>query len=161
MSFEYNIQLAKKRLPNEMIEIRKIWNELGTNLTDKDFKKYRPVYTVTEFLEFILTIKCRNFTDIISQSITGLINIGLEIKNLKDIKQQYEHLTIDFFQSGLDQNLNSIIESERYKTGIKIVEVNDLLLAREFSKQGCTVSLRAKLWCQMLNVYLTPIVSII
>ena len=35
-----------------------------------------------------------------------------------------------------------------------VVEINDSILSREFSKQGCTKSLRAKLWAQMLCVNL-------
>lgn len=32
--------------------------------------------------------------------------------------------------------------------------MNDLVLSREFAKQGCIISLRAKLWSQMMNVNL-------
>lgn len=28
-------------------------------------------------------------------------------------------MSLDFFQSGLDENLNSVIEQEKYKNGVK------------------------------------------
>lgn len=78
----------------------------------------------------------------------------------------------------MDENLNSVIETERLKIGQKgyywteffhlkldnlniywiVIEINDLVLSREFSKQGCTKSLRGNLWSQMLNVNLDPLV---
>ena len=39
-----------------------------------------------------------------------------------------------------------------------VMEISDLILSREFSKQGCIKSLRAKLWSQMLNINLEPLV---
>ncbi len=33
-----------------------------------------------------------------------------------------------------------------------VYDINDVLLTREFAKQGCIKSLRGKLWSQMLNV---------
>ncbi len=43
--------------------------------------------------------------------------------------------------------------------GQKIIEINDIILSREFSKQGCNISLRGKLWSQMLNVNLDSLVK--
>lgn len=36
---------------------------------------------------------------------------------------------------------------------IIVVDVNDSLLSKQFSKQGCSRGLRAKLWSQILNVH--------
>lgn len=33
-----------------------------------------------------------------------------------------------------------------------VIDINDSILSKEFSKTGCTKSLRAKLWSQILNV---------
>ena len=44
--------------------------------------------------------------------------------------------------------------------GQKIIEINDIVLSREFSKQGCNTSLRGKLWSQMLNVNLDSLVRL-
>jgi hypothetical protein len=68
---------------------------------------------------------------------------------------------VDYFQSGLDDSLNSVIERERLKIGAKVSEINDILLTKEFSKQGCTKSLRGQLWAQMLNVDLDDLVRLI
>lgn len=34
-------------------------------------------------------------------------------------KEQFKNLSVDYFQSGIDDTLNSIIESERHKNGQK------------------------------------------
>jgi hypothetical protein len=63
-------------------------------------------------------------------------------------------LSLDYTQNGLLDTPNNIVELERFKLGQKVLEINDVLLTRQFSKQGCPISLRAKLWSQMLNVHL-------
>lgn len=75
-------------------------------------------------------------------------------------ENQYKNISIDYFQSGLDESLNSIIERERLKVGQRVVEVNDVLLSKEFAKQGCTKSLRGRLWAQILNVTLDDLVTL-
>lgn len=159
MSIEYNIPLARKRNSHESHEIKRLWNELGTNVPD--LKKISPVYKIGDFLECILAISCNNLSDLICRSnIIGLINIPVRIKNLTQIKQTFKNISIEYFQSGLDENLNSVIETERLKLGQKVIEINDIILAREFSKQGCIISLRGKLWSQMLNVNLDSLDTI-
>ncbi|RNA11133.1 TBC1 domain family member 19 [Brachionus plicatilis] len=147
---ELNMPLAKKRSIVEGQELKRIWNELGTNVSD--MKKFRPIFSTSELLEQILSLKCNNLSDLAVNSMTGLINVPISIKSLKDLKKQYERMSLDFFQSGLDENLNSVIEQEKHKNGVKVVEINDVILSKEFSKTGCTRSLRSKLWSQILNV---------
>lgn len=152
MSTEYNIPLSRKRNSHESHEIKRLWNELGTNVPD--LKKINPIYKISEFLECILAIKSNNLNDVIMKSFLGLISVPIRIKNLTEIKQLFKNLSIDHFQSGLDESLNSVIDAERLKIGHKVIEVNDLVLSREFSKQGCITSIRSKLWSQMMNVNL-------
>lgn len=42
-----------------------------------------------------------------------------------------------------------------------VIEIGDLLLARQYSKQGCAISQRFKLWSRMLNVEIDELVNII
>ncbi|CAF0705607.1 unnamed protein product [Brachionus calyciflorus] len=147
---ELNMPLAKKRSILEGQELKKIWNELGTNVSD--LKKFRPIFSINEIFDHILSIKCNNLTDLAFKSITGLISVPIRIKPFDELKKQYEKMSLEYFQSGLDENLNSLIEQEKHKNGIKVVEINDIIMTKEFSKTGCTRSLRGKLWAQILNV---------
>lgn len=69
--------------------------------------------------DHILAIKCNNLSDLVLQSVTGLLSIPIKIKSLHELKAQYKNLSVDYFQSGIDDNLNSIIEIERHKNGQK------------------------------------------
>ena len=42
-----------------------------------------------------------------------------------------------------------------------VADVQDVIVAKEFSKTGCTKSLRAKLWAQILNINVENQVSLI
>jgi len=150
MCTELNIPLAKKRTPTETQEIKRCWNELGTQITD--LSKFRPVYAPKDFLEVVLAIKCTNLTDLALQSILGLIQAPINIKNYSQIRAEFVQLSPDFTHYGLIDGPNHILELERFKTGQKVIEVNDLLLTRQYCKQGCSTSQRGKLWAEMLNV---------
>lgn len=41
----------------------------------------------------------------------------------------------------------------------QVLAANHAPISREFSKKGCPVSMRAELWCQILGVELTNVVS--
>ena len=54
MSTEFNIPLARKRHPTESQEIKRLWNELGTNVPD--LKKFNPIFTINDILGDYLKI---------------------------------------------------------------------------------------------------------
>ena len=83
MCTDFNMPLAKRRNKAEGEEIKRLWNELGTSVTD--LKRFRSIFTSNEYLEYILTIRCSNLTEIAMQSITGLIAVPLTTKSLSDI----------------------------------------------------------------------------
>ena len=83
LSAEYNIPLSRKRNSHESHEIKRLWNELGTNVPD--LKRINPIFKICDYLDTILAIKCNNLSEIMSQSVLGLIAIPIRIKNLSEI----------------------------------------------------------------------------
>ena len=96
-----NGNLKLKRPLQELQEMKRAWNELGTNASGifilryiclllfitltKDLSKFRPVYAPKDFLEVVLGIKNTNITDFVSQYNSGLIQVPISVKSLAQI----------------------------------------------------------------------------
>ncbi|XP_023235847.1 TBC1 domain family member 19-like [Centruroides sculpturatus] len=135
MCNELGIALSRKRPVSEQKELEAKWTELGT-----------------EDMVFICFY---------SVALWGQIKVSLKVKDLQELRNEYEELSTNVSHLGVDDcpvlntdTSNSFLH-ERVTLGKKVLQAGDALLAREFSKRGCPSSLRGELWRLILCVETT------
>ncbi|XP_031751218.1 TBC1 domain family member 19 isoform X2 [Xenopus tropicalis] len=160
MCTELNIQLARKRPLNEQKELLNKWNEMGTD--EPDLSLFRPVYAPKDFLEVLINLRNPNY-DIGDQgnykSHLGLIQVPLKIKDIPELRDFFQELSLNTGQLGVDDSTQvppELFENEHLSLGKKVLAGHDSAAAQQFVRQGCPTSLRADLWALILNISNQP-----
>ncbi|OCT99411.1 hypothetical protein XELAEV_18005191mg [Xenopus laevis] len=160
MCTELNIPLARKRPLNEQKELLSKWNEMGTD--EPDLSLFRPVYAPKDFLEVLINLRNPNY-DCGDQgtykSYLGLIQVPLKIKDIPELRECFQELSLNKGQLGVDdstQDPPELFENEHLCIGKKVLAGQDSAAAQQFVRQGCPTSLRAELWALILNISNQP-----
>ncbi|XP_077983707.1 TBC1 domain family member 19-like [Glandiceps talaboti] len=157
MCTELSVPLARKRPIQEQKDLKMKWNELGTD--EPDLSAFRPVYAPKDFLDVLVTIKNPNCTNSLESNTVlhswGLIQLPFQVKNMKELKEQYWELSMTESQTGVDDSSDIIpdtTETDRMKLGKKVLHQCHSPVAQQFAKKGCPPHQRGELWAQILDV---------
>ncbi|ESO05170.1 hypothetical protein HELRODRAFT_77906 [Helobdella robusta] len=163
MSTELNVPLSKRRSDREQREVIARWTELGTN--EPDLARFRPVYAAKDFLEVVSNLRNVNQNDFFnlpdvtdSEKINkniGMIQCQLRTSDFSMLREMFKEMDIQIAQTGVDDQPIFPAESfynERLKTAFNVLSSGLSQAAQNFSRRGCPVSLRSKLWCLSIGV---------
>ncbi|XP_013072479.2 TBC1 domain family member 19-like isoform X1 [Biomphalaria glabrata] len=163
MCTELTVPLARSRSEKDKKDLAARWSELGVDgpakICSSDLSQIRPVYAPKDFLEVLVGLQNPNSANTGNMGTYdlpwGLIQVSLKVKTLNELRVQYSEMAITHCQTGTDDLPDippELFENERSKLGKKVIAANHAPTAREYSKRGCPVSMRADLWCQILGV---------
>ncbi|KAM4709824.1 TBC1 domain family member 19 [Discoglossus pictus] len=156
MCTELNIPLAHKRPVDEQKELLNKWNEMGTD--EPDLSLFRPVYAPKDFLEVLINLRNPNYDNgdqASFRSHLGLIQVPLKIKDIPELRDFYQELSLNTGHLGVDDSTQvppELFESDHLRIGKKVLAENDSAAAQQFVRQGCPTALRAELWSLILNI---------
>ncbi|KAF6024478.1 TBC1D19 [Bugula neritina] len=158
MCTELNLPLAKKRADKDALELTNHWTEIGT--MELEASNIRPVYGPKDFLEVLINISmpCKN-EELLSQS-WGLLTIPIQIKSINELRIQYNEMSINQCQVGIDDEVEvpqELFANERFRLGKKVLANKSSVLSQEYCKRGCPPGLRASLWQTILGVEVTNV----
>ncbi|XP_028330910.1 TBC1 domain family member 19 [Gouania willdenowi] len=160
MSSELEVPLARMRPAAEQKDLTDKWNEMGTD--ESDLSRFRPVYAPKDFLEVLIGLRNPNHNSsdgVSAKSHWGLIQVPLNVRDIKQLRQTYAELSLTCGQLGIDDNAHihpDLFENEYVQMGNKVVLEQNSAASQQYIRQGCPTELRAELWALTLNATNQP-----
>ncbi len=113
------------------------------------------MYTCEDLLEAIMSVANPNFSGTFTRIVGyGSVKLNLYTPAMADLREKYAVLHPNTRQIGVDDRVSGLewFAHERLQTGEAISEEGSIPTIRQFAKSGVPVSLRPRIWNQLLNV---------
>lgn len=145
----------KKKKPNQRVESSLETSESLSQKQEKDeLPKYTGVFGPSNLFEVCIKIQNPNHERSFSPNIVGWGLIKLEIKPLtiKQLRQTFEELDPEVRQVGVDDERKEWFYKEALNVAKRISQAGYLPDIIKFARTGIPISLRPKIWKQILGV---------